>query len=112
MYLTDQERQAFFKKCVQLLAPAPGGMMIFDFVPPKEKQKPGIKGLILAKLMKLFTAGRAFESIQKTRVEIRDELLQAGFHSVEFVEPSAKEKAELDIEQLLFVCRLSSSFKL
>ena len=110
MYLTDSERLLFLEKCAALMAPAPGGLMVFDFVPPGEKQKPGFLGKILERLMKLFTAGRSFEPISKTREEIRDELFRVGFHAVEFVEPDAAQKKAQKIELLLFVCRMSPPF--
>ena len=110
MYLNDDERRLFFQKCASMLAPLPGGLFLFDFVPPAEKPKPRWIGRLLGTVMRCFTAGRTFEPINKSRHEIREELIAAGFHRVEFVEPNAAQRTQEGIEQLLFLCHLHGPF--
>ncbi|MCB9571787.1 MAG: class I SAM-dependent methyltransferase [Kofleriaceae bacterium] len=56
---------------------------VFDLVPWCEQPRPGRVGAVLEAAMKRFTGGRSFERDQRTRADLRAELLAAGFAAVD-----------------------------
>ncbi len=110
MYLQPEAQRALWRKVHDGIA-ARGGTFVFDLVPTCEQPRPGIVGRTLEALMKRFTGGRSFERDARTRADIRQELLAAGFDETEAVEPRAVARAwslplpDARTQQLLFVCR-------
>jgi O-methyltransferase involved in polyketide biosynthesis len=82
-----------------------GGCFAYDLVPTSEQKKPGVVGNALGRAMKLFTKGATFVRDTRTREDIRSELLQHGFDSVDLIEPSAPTSGRGRVEQLVFFCR-------
>lgn len=110
MYLKPDQQRALWRRVAALIERA-GGLFVFDLVPTCEQPRPGLVGRSLEWLMKRFTGGRAFERDPRTRLDVARELREAGFASVELLEP--ENVAELwglphprkKTQQLLFVCR-------
>jgi O-methyltransferase involved in polyketide biosynthesis len=88
---------------------------VFDLVPWCEQPKPGAVGAVLEAAMKRFTGGRSFERDQRTRDDIRTELLAAGFAAVDIVDSAAVARAwalphpEQPTRQVLFDCTSQSA---
>ena len=89
-----------------------GGTLIFDLVPACEQPSPGAVGRALIWLMERFTGGKAFVRDQRTRDDLRRDVLEAGFADVRLYEPTAVARAwdlpmpDAKTQQLLFVGRV------
>jgi O-methyltransferase involved in polyketide biosynthesis len=111
MYLEAEEQRSLFKRAAERLRSA-GGTLIFDLVPACEQPSPGAVGRALIWLMKRFTGGKAFVRDQRTRDDLRRDVLEAGFADVRLYEPTAVARAwdlpmpEAKTQQLLFVGRV------
>lgn len=104
MYLEAPDQRALWAR----VAAIPGSRLIFDLVPPIEKDAPGWLGRALGWLMTRFTGGRGFVEDTRTRDDLRRELHDAGFTDVRVLEPTDLEGVPfLDVrtEVLLFDAR-------
>jgi O-methyltransferase involved in polyketide biosynthesis len=114
MYLEREGQQAIFQQVAARLADC-GGSFVFDFVPPRERPRPGAVGAALNWLMKRFTSGQSFAQDARTREEVVQDLLACSFGQVEWIEPHRIARAwnlpypEVPTQQLLFVARMSRS---
>ena len=109
MYLQPEEQRTLWRRVARLLGEA-GGSFSFDLVPWIEQPRPGLLGRGLEWLMKRFTGGKSFERDLRTREEIAADLKDAGFDSVQALDPSAlaHEYAlpfpDKKTQQLVFLC--------
>ncbi|MEO7111110.1 MAG: class I SAM-dependent methyltransferase [Polyangiaceae bacterium] len=104
MYLDEAAKNKLFDDVARRLEKC-GGCFAFDLVPTSEQKKPGVVGNALGRAMKLFTKGATFVRDARTRGDIRGELLQHGFDSVDLIEPNAPMSGRGRVEQLVFFCR-------
>jgi O-methyltransferase involved in polyketide biosynthesis len=114
MYLRAPEQRALWHRIAEALKAAPSGDFVFDLTPAVEKPKPGVAGQALGAMMRLATGGRGFEVDSRTRDDIAAELRDAGFDSVEMLEPSVLKDAwrlpfaDTRTQVLLFHCKTSN----
>ena len=80
IYLAGPARRALFAKVAQL-----GARFVFDLTPASEEPPAGVGGRALGAVMKRFTGGRTFERDAHTRVQVLDELRDAGFATAEAI---------------------------
>ncbi|MEZ4323226.1 MAG: class I SAM-dependent methyltransferase [Myxococcota bacterium] len=85
MYLDATQQRALWSRVASAL---PSGAFVFDLVPAIEQPPPGWLGRVLGWLMQRFTGGQGFVVDQRTRDDVRSELLEAGFTSVRWIEPA------------------------
>jgi len=88
MYLDAEAQRTLWRRVATLLAERPGSAFAFDLVPAVERIRPGWVGRALGWLMRRFTRGRGFEIDARTRDNLRDDLLAAGFSEVAILEPA------------------------
>jgi O-methyltransferase involved in polyketide biosynthesis len=86
MYFRPNQRRELFVRAAACLR-CTGGAFVFDLVPPNEQPKPGTVGRVLGWMMRRFTGGVGFEETEVTRESILADLKEAGFDSVEALEP-------------------------
>jgi O-methyltransferase involved in polyketide biosynthesis len=98
MYLDETAQKKLFGAISERLASV-GGSFAFDLVPRCEQPPPGAVGRALGGLMKRFTRGGDFVRDERTRHDIRGDLLACGFSAVELREPRASKHS---IQQLVF----------
>jgi O-methyltransferase involved in polyketide biosynthesis len=104
MYLDAAAQNKLFREISHRLEKN-GGCFAFDLVPTSEQKKPGLIGNGLGRAMKLFTKGGTFVRDDRTRADIRNELLESGFDFVELKEPAPRSSKAPRVEQLVFFCR-------
>jgi O-methyltransferase involved in polyketide biosynthesis len=113
MYFDAAAQGALFRAVAERLAEGGGGTLVFDLVPPNEQPRPGAIGRMLAWLMKRFTGGKGFVRDDRTREDIRAELVASGFSEVEILEPQAVAESwklpfpTAPTQQVLFCSRLT-----
>ncbi len=88
MYLPAEEQQKLWRRAVEALQQAPEGTFVFDLTPAVEEWRSGVIGGILDKLLKSATGGSTFVKDERSRHDIAAEIKEAGFGSVEFLEPA------------------------
>jgi len=88
MYFDAESQHALWRRVADLLASRPGSVFLFDLVPAVEEPAPGLAGRVLGWLMRAFTRGRGFARDERTREDVRGELLGCGFAAVEVLEPA------------------------
>lgn len=76
IYLDRDARRRLFARVADI-----ADTFVFDLVPTSEEPEPGTIGRVLEAGMKRFTGGRGFERDTRTRADVIDELLAAGFTS-------------------------------
>lgn len=84
MYLPADEQRALWMK----VASIHGSRLVFDLVPPVEKDPPGWIARALGWLMRRFTGGQGFVEDTRTRDDLLAELRSAGFNSARWLEPA------------------------
>ncbi len=109
MYLDSTAQNKLFHDVATRLAKV-GGAFAFDLVPTSEQRKPGVVGKALGRAMKWLTRGGTFVRDDRSRDDIRRELLTHGFESVDLIEPAQTTHRPADassarIEQLVFYCQ-------
>jgi O-methyltransferase involved in polyketide biosynthesis len=87
MYLEPEAQRKLGRAVASRLADG-GGTFVFDFVPPCELPPPGHIARGLGWVMKQFTGGQGFARDERTRDEVRADLMACEFDHVEAIEPS------------------------
>ncbi len=85
MYLEADAQRSLWKRIADVLGE---GAFVFDLVPASEQPRAGWIGRVLGWLMRRFTGGRGFVVDERSREDVRDELIAAGFDTVRWVEPA------------------------
>lgn len=88
MYLDAGQQAALWKRIAALLAAHPGSAFAFDLVPFCEQPRPGAIGRSLQWLFERFTRGAKFAFDERTRDDIAAGLRDAGFSTVQTLEPA------------------------
>jgi O-methyltransferase involved in polyketide biosynthesis len=88
MYLDAEAQRVLWRRVADLVAARPGSALVFDLVPAVEQPAPGLAGWVLGRLMRAATKGRGFVTDERTREDLREELLEYGFAEVEVLEPT------------------------
>jgi O-methyltransferase involved in polyketide biosynthesis len=115
MYLTADEQRSLWRRVVEALAKAPSGTFVFDLVPAGEEWHTGVVGRVLDRLLRRVTGGSTFVKDERSRHDVATELRDAGFETVELLEPDALVDrwnlpfAEARTRVLLFRCRTGST---
>ena len=111
MYLESDAQRSLARKVSARLGDG-GGTFVFDFVPPRELPAPGAVGRSLDWAMKRMTKGRGFAKDERSRDEVKADLLRCGFDRVQIVEPHEVARAydlphpDTRTEQLVFVAHV------
>lgn len=87
MYLKADEQRALWTRIAALVARAPGSSFVFDLVPRSELPTPGIVGGLLRRGLEAATGGKGFVRDDRTRDELRRDVLACGFADVTLLEP-------------------------
>jgi hypothetical protein len=111
MYLEADAQRALAHAVAARLADG-GGTFAFDFVPPQEQPPPGRVGRGLGWAMKRMTGGQGFAKDDRTRVEVKSDLLACGFDRVEAFEPRVVAREwglphpDAETQQVVFVAHV------
>jgi O-methyltransferase involved in polyketide biosynthesis len=92
IYLPADAQRRLWTKIRALADIASSVRLVFDLTPASEQPKAGTTGRALAAAMKRFTGGRGFEFDQRTRTDIRTELIAAGFAKVAILDSASVAK--------------------
>jgi len=85
MYLDAEAQRGLWSRVASALDE---GAFLFDLVPASEQPEAGWIGRALGWLMRRFTGGRGFVVDERSRDDVRMELLAAGFDEVRWLEPA------------------------
>ncbi len=88
MFLAAAEQRALWQRIARALAKAPQGTFVFDLIPVVEEWRAGRVGRLLDGLLKRATNGATYVNDNRTRHDIASDLKDAGFATVEFLEPA------------------------
>lgn len=88
MYLSPPERRALMESVLNRILHGRGGRFMFDLLPGAEEPPPGPLGRFLGWCMRAITRGGDFNRAMVTREDIYNDLLDAGFQSVDMVDPA------------------------
>jgi len=88
MYFDQDGQKKLWTRINQLMKQHPGSVYVFDLVPFCEQPQPGVVGRTFERLFKRFTKGAAFAFDDRTREDLRDDLLACGFTEVDLLEPN------------------------
>jgi O-methyltransferase involved in polyketide biosynthesis len=111
VYLEAEHQRNLVRAIAERLADA-GGTFAFDLVPPSELPAPGAVGRALDWTMKRWTGGRGFVRDDRTRAEVKADLLACGFDRVDIIEPQDVARAwglphpDVVTQQLVFVAQV------
>jgi len=111
MYLEAEAQRELARDVATRLADG-GGTFVFDFVPPREQPPPGRVGRGLGWAMKRMTGGHGFARDDRTRVEVKADLVQCGFDRVEAFEPRVVAREwglphpDAETQQVVFVAHV------
>lgn len=92
MYLSPNELEELFNLLIPHLR-ARGGRLIFDWVPTIEQPPPGLIGRTLGWLMRLFTGGESFQRDERSREDLRTQLISLGASTVQMIDTDQVAKA-------------------
>lgn len=87
MYFDGQTRRAVWSRIAEALT-HPDSRLIFDLTPPAEEPRPGRWGRLLGWLMRRATAGHDVVQDERTREEVRNELIAAGLEVEAVYDPT------------------------
>ncbi len=88
MYFDQQRQKQLWSKIAALMAKHPGSTFAFDLVPFIEQPKPGVVGRSFERLFRKFTRGATFAFDERSRDDLRNDLIDSGFGDVSLFEPA------------------------